>query len=138
MREAQEPFAADTRAAVPLSGEPATFEKLRELTRNGYVPDPDQAEDQSGILLRHESAPDLILRADGSIDLPTGRPRAKATESRVVKEKRIYWRRTFLVVVMTIAVWFLSLAIAATLLETIAVWFLSLAIAAILLDGMVN
>ncbi len=112
---------AGDRRSVELSGQPATFEKLRELTRNGYVPDPDQEEEHGGILLRHESAPDLILRADGTIDLPPSQtPRRPPAERESGREKRIYWRRTFLVVVMTIAVWFLSLAIAATLIETIA------------------
>ena len=83
------------------------------------MPLPDEADEHGGIRLQHDSAPDLILRADGSIDLPTGRARSRRN-TRAVKEKRIYWRRSFLVVVMAIAVWFLSLAIAASLIEFIA------------------
>jgi hypothetical protein len=104
-----------------LVGEPAVFEKLRELTRNGYVPDAEADIAAGGLLLRHESAPDLILKADGSLDLPVGqsaRPRAPTAESRA--EKRIYWRRTFMVVVLTIAVWFLSLAVASSFIGMIA------------------
>lgn len=112
---------ASGRRSVELSGQPATFEKLRELTRNGYVPDPDPEEEHGGILLRHESAPDLILCADGTLDLPPSQaPRRPPVEREFGREKRIYWRRTLLVVVMTIAIWFLSLVIAAILLETIA------------------
>ena len=104
-----------------LVGEPAVFDKLRELTRNGYVPEAGDEMPEGGILLRHDSAPDLILRADGSLDLPVGqrtRRRTATAESRA--EKRIYWRRTFLVVVLTIAVWFVSLATAAAFLGEIA------------------
>lgn len=46
------------------------FREAARANRQGYVPDPGQEEDLGGILLRHESAPDLILRADGTIDLP--------------------------------------------------------------------
>jgi hypothetical protein len=97
-----------------LAGEPAVFEKMRELTRGGYVPDADADPASTGILMRHETAPDLILNPDGSIDLPTGtrkKRRFRAVEP--AREKRIYWRRTFLVVVITIGVWFLSLAVTA-------------------------
>ena len=119
MVDSQRPLERHAPPASALPGEPATFEKLRELTRSGYLPEPNEADEHGGILLRHESAPDLILRADGSIDLPSGRARSRR-KTRAVKEKRIYWRRSFLVVVMTIAVWFLSLAIAASLIEFIA------------------
>ena len=104
-----------------LVGEPAVFEKLRELTRNGYVPDAEADLAAGGLLLRHDSAPDLLLKADGSLDLPVGqsaRPRAAPVETRA--EKRIYWRRTLIVVVLTIAVWFLSLAVAASFIEMVA------------------
>jgi len=104
-----------------LVGEPAVFDKLRELTRSGYVPDAAADVAAGGLLLRHDSAPDLILKPDGSLDLPIGqeaRPRAPAAESRA--EKRIYWRRTIMVVALTVAVWFLSLAVAASFIEMVA------------------
>ena len=97
-----------------LGDEPAVFEKMRQLTRGGYVPDPDVDEASAGILMRHETAPNLILNPDGSIDLPTGsrnKRRFRAVEP--AREKRIYWRRTFLVVVIAIGVWFMSLAVTA-------------------------
>lgn len=97
-----------------LVGAPAVFEKMRELTRGGYAPDPDAEAANSGILMRHDSAPDLILNPDGSIDLPTGtRKKSRVRASEPTREKRIYWRRTFLVVVITIGVWFMSLAVTA-------------------------
>ena len=100
---------------------PAVFDKLRELTRNGYVPDPGGEAGSGGILLRHDSAPDLILKPDGSLDLPSGQAIKRAPAAAPSpKEKRIYWRRTFLVVILTVAVWFLSLALAATFIEAIA------------------
>jgi len=104
-----------------LVGEPAVFEKLRELTRAGYVPDAEADNAAGGLLLRHDSAPDLIVRGDGSLDLPVGQPakrRSASVETRA--EKRIYWRRSFVVVVLTIAVWFLSLAVAASFIEMVA------------------
>ena len=97
-----------------LVGEPAVFDKLRELTRSGYVPDAEADVPAGAILLRHDNAPDLVLKADGSLDLPVGqaaKPRTTPVETRA--EKRIYWRRTFVVVVLTIGVWFASLAMAA-------------------------
>ena len=104
----------ETREVSALIEQPAVFDKLRELTRNGYVPDAEADLPSGAILLRHDSAPDLILKSDGSLDLPVGqaaKPRAAPVETRA--EKRIYWRRTFMVVVLTIAVWFASLAVAA-------------------------
>ena len=103
-----------------LVGEPALFEKLRELTRHGYVPDAGDAP-ETGILLRHDNAPALILKPDGSIELPASQPpRREKVTAEPVQDKRIYWRRTFFVVVLTIGVWFLSLAIAATVINILA------------------
>ena len=108
-------------AERPLAGQPAVFEKLRELTRNGYAPDPAEDPCRRGILLRHESAPDLILLPDGSIDLPTRqRARTPRAAPESARAKRIYWRRTFFVIVITVAVWFLSVALAAGFIEMIA------------------
>ena len=112
-----------TRAArsnlVPTEGQDGAFGKLRELTRSGYAPVSDDARADGGILLRHESGPDLVLHADGLLDLPTeqGARKAKA-ETRAAKEKRIYWLRTLFVVAMIVTVWFLSLALTAGLLES--------------------
>jgi hypothetical protein len=109
----------DKAEQVP-AGQPAVFEKLRELTRGGYLPDPVEDPSRRGILLHHESAPDLILLPDGSIDLPTRqRARTPASAPESAKAKRISWRRTFLVTVITVAVWFLSVALAASFLEMI-------------------
>ena len=107
--------------AHPAADRPAVFDKLRELTRNGYVPDSAEDPSRRGILLRHENAPDLILLPDGSIDLPTGQRAKNPRQAPVApRGKRIFWRRTFFVIVMTVAVWFLSVALAASFLEVIA------------------
>jgi hypothetical protein len=74
----------------PLPG----FEKLQELTRHGYLPDPTPHGD--GILLRHPAGPDLVLRPDGTIDLPTGQSAGKAASVPSRFNKRISWQRTFL------------------------------------------
>ena len=97
-----------------LVGEPALFDKLRELTRGGYVPDAAEAPESGGIVLRHDSAPTLILNRDGSIEVPAGAAAGRRIkEESPAREKRIYWRRTFVVVILTIGVWFLSLAMTA-------------------------
>jgi hypothetical protein len=101
---------------VTLSAAPATFDKVKELTRNGYVPDSSRDDGSGGILFRHDSAPDLVLHADGRIDLPVGQP-AKRRPEPAPAGGRISWRRTFTVVVITIGVWFLSLAVAASVIE---------------------
>ena len=61
----------ERRAEPNELGEPQVFEKLRELARNGYVPDAEPGP-EGGMLLRHDNAPDLILHADGRIELPVG------------------------------------------------------------------
>ena len=73
-----------------------SFEKLQELTRHGYVPDP-QPLPHSGILLRHRNGPDLILYADGTVDVPLAQP-VKGIVAPVVKvRKKRRWGRAFLI-----------------------------------------
>ena len=119
MSESPRSPVGEPRDGRALAGEPATFAKLRELTRNGYVPDTEREDDSGGILLRHDSAPDLLLLADGRIELPVGQPskRTVSDAGRPAAERRISWRRTFLVVVLSVAFWFVSLFLAATVLE---------------------
>ena len=116
----------EAQAGRKLTGEVLTpghgaFDKLRELTRNGYLPDADPAEG-GGILLRHSSAPDLVLRPDGSIDLPLGQ-RAKtdlppaAEAPAVVEPPRMAKLRILVIVILAVTFWFLSVAITAGLLE---------------------
>jgi hypothetical protein len=94
---------------VALSGQSGTFDKLRELTRHGYVPDPAPARSTTGILLRHSSAPDLILHADGRIELPpVQREKKVATEPKAAPRDGISWRRTIFVTVVVAGLWLLS------------------------------
>ena len=104
---------------VPMEGQADAFGKLRELTRNGYAPVVEDGRTDGGILLRHESGPDLVLHPDGRLDLPAeqGANRTKAA-TKAAREKRIYWLRTLSVVAMIVAVWFLSLALASGLIES--------------------
>ena len=74
----------------------SSFEKLQELTRHGYVPDP-QPLPHSGILLRHSSAPDLILHADGTVDVPLGQPVKGMVEPVAKARKKRRWGRAFLI-----------------------------------------
>ena len=89
------------------------FDKLRELTRNGYVPDAGEAEPGAPILLRHASAPDLLLRPDGSIDLPAG----QAVKAQPAERRRMSKLRTSIVILLAGALWFLSLLLTALFVE---------------------
>jgi hypothetical protein len=84
----------------PLPAAPA-FEQLRELTRNGYVADEPGARGAS-VRLRHAHAPDLVLHADGRLELPLGQPEKPRAPSRTP------WLRIALAVVLATAFWFLS------------------------------
>jgi hypothetical protein len=120
----------DEQAGRKLTGEVLTsgdeaFDKIRELTRNGYLPDADPA-DGGGILLRHSSAPDLVLRPDGSIDLPLGQrakidlppaAEAPADAQAVAEPPRMAKLRILVIVILAVTFWFLSVAITAGLLE---------------------
>ena len=57
----------------PTAPVPQPFDRLKELVANGYVPDPGTP-GEAGLLLRHRSAPDLILFEDGRIEVPIGQP----------------------------------------------------------------
>jgi len=107
---------------VSEKGAADAFAKLRELTRTGYAPVADADRPDGSLLLRHDSAPDLILHPDGRLDLPTsadGKSDRKATAASAGrKEKRIYWLRSLFVIAMIVIVWFLSVALFAGLLES--------------------
>lgn len=92
-------------AAVMVDREPgrpanlpgaSSFEKLQELTRHGYLPDTQPIANGDGILLRHRSAPDLILWADGTVDVPLGQPAKGVAAPAPVKKKR-RWGRALLI-----------------------------------------
>ncbi len=59
--------------AKPAAAGLEPFDQLKELLANGYVPD-SGAPGESSLLLRHKSAPDLLLHADGRIEVPIGQP----------------------------------------------------------------
>ena len=109
--------------AAPAAPETRVIESLRELTRNGYVADPDAPADGQGILLRHEKAPDLVLHADGRIELPlraaaAAPKRPGAASNKVEGEKRISWRRTFLVFFVAMIAWSMSVFIGVAFLSS--------------------
>ncbi len=105
-------------AGAPLSPETRVIESLRELTRNGYVADADAPADGQGILLRHVKGPDLVLHADGRIELPL-RPAPKRPAGRKAEgEKRISWRRTFLVFFVAMIAWMMSVFLGVSLLSS--------------------
>ncbi len=104
----------ETRA---LAGEALVFDKLRELTRNGYLPDASVPAEGSGILLRHATGPDLILQPDGSIDLPVGQSPKVAAPETPARAPRMSKLRTLMILILAATFWFLSLAFTATILE---------------------
>ncbi len=79
-----------------FSASPA-FDKLQQLASQGYVTDPTPRGD--GILLRHPSGPDLVLRPDGSIDLPL----EQSTRRRPAGTRKISWRRSILFLIVLAA-----------------------------------
>jgi len=109
--------ATENRAAAYAGEEARTFDVLRELTRNGYVPDTSDIE-TGGIMLRHDRAPDLVLHADGRIEVPIGQ-RKKLAMSRLMPNVRtgMSWRRTALIVVLIALVWFFSVFLTASFME---------------------
>jgi hypothetical protein len=97
MKDAMSQLAVSANSDAPGSREPSTasaFDKLQQLTRQGYVPDPQPLSD--GILLRHPSGPELILRPDGSLDLPTGKTARRSPNALSGLRRGISWRRSFL------------------------------------------
>lgn len=99
-----------------LAGEAQLFGKLRELTRNGYFPDSNGGPATAGILLRHATAPDLILQPDGTIDLPVGQS-AKPGAPEPAAPQRMSKLRTLVIVFLAAGLWFLSVALTASMLE---------------------
>ena len=99
-----------------LVGEAQTFDKLRELTRNGYVPDATADPSGKGILLRHESAPDLILRPDGTIELPIGQSEKKAAPV-APAPRRMAKLRTLAIIIFAVIFWFFSAFVTALIIE---------------------
>ncbi|HET9427294.1 MAG TPA: hypothetical protein VFO69_02950 [Allosphingosinicella sp.] len=104
------------RETRPSTGEAVVFDKLRELTRSGYVPDMSSPTAGAGILLRHAAAPDLILQPDGSIDLPLDQA-AKPAAHIAAKPPRMAKLRTLMIVVLAVCLWFLSVVITVSILE---------------------
>ena len=95
------------------------IEALRELTRNGYVADPDAPIEAEGILLRHDAAPDLVLFADGHIELPARPlPKRDTARAKTKADKRISWRRTFLVLVVAAIAWTMSVLVGVAFLSS--------------------
>ena len=101
-----------------LTGEALVFDKLRELTRNGYLPDASAPTSGDGILLRHATGPDLILQPDGTIDLPiTQAAKSAAQGPAEAPPRRLAWLRTLVIVILAATFWFLSVAFTVSILE---------------------
>ena len=93
------------------------FEVLRELTNNGYVIDGDD-DRSSGIRLRHDSAPDLVLHADGRVEVPLGQKRKSAISGLMPGRRHgLSWGRTLVIILLLGIVWVLSAFLTANFLE---------------------
>ena len=93
---------------LPGSG---SFEKLQELTRHGYLPDTQPVRDGDGILLRHDSAPDLILWADGTVDVPLGQPAKSSAVPAPTWRRKRRWGRALLIFSFLLAYSFISFVV---------------------------
>lgn len=103
-----------------LPAQRQAFEVLQELTRHGYVPDAHPLSGQKGILLRHPTAPDLLLREDGTVDVPLNqrsRMDAPATPLTPVTQRKIMWRRGLLFLAVLAITTLLSLTILITIVN---------------------
>ena len=88
------------------------FDALQELTRHGYVPDPATRTVGDGLLLRHRTSPDLILRPDGMIEIPAGQPLKQAPVDPAPKPPRKRrWGRMFLIIAGLVAYTGLAIAV---------------------------
>lgn len=94
------------------------FRALHELTRHGYAPDADGAVDGEGLLMRHPIAPDLVLRPDGSIEVPSGQPRRRVSPSpaKPARRKR-RWGRMFLILMAVTAYTMLAFLVMAIIFD---------------------
>lgn len=100
-----------------LAIEPEAFATLRELAAGGYVPVKADLDD-GGILLRHDSAPDMVLYPDGRIAVPLGQP-PKGNGSTILGavDKRKLWRLGLLFLLLSAALSFLSVFLATLALD---------------------
>lgn len=100
-----------------LTAAPQLFDKLRELTRNGYLPDASVPASSEGILLRHATGPDLILQPDGTIDLPLTQLARNMPREAAAPPRRMAWLRTLVILIVAATFWFLSVGITVGILE---------------------
>ena len=105
------------------SSTPATsqgFDRLQELMRHGYVPDHRPLSGSAGLLLRHQFAPDLILRPDGSVDVPLGQKLKFAPAPVTAKppKRKRRWLRGFLIIVGLALYTLFAFAIIAATMES--------------------
>lgn len=105
-----------TGQALPAQG----FERLQELMRHGYVPDPRRLPGSEGLLLRHQRAPNLVLRPDGSVDVPLGQPLKSALAEFAPEppRRKRRWFRALLIVVGLGLYTFFAIAVLAGVLES--------------------
>jgi hypothetical protein len=98
------------------ASEPHCIDTLRELTRHGYVPDPASPETGGSILLRHPSGPDLMLRGNGTFELPP-RQLQKSAAAAPAGFRRPAWRIGLLIVLALAVYTFVSLALVSTIIS---------------------
>jgi hypothetical protein len=92
------------------------IDALRELTRHGYVPDPRSPESSGSIRLRHPIAPDLVLRGNGTLELPLGQS-LKSGEAVPGFSARKRWVAGILILVGIALYVFVSLGLVSTIIS---------------------
>lgn len=96
------------------------FDRLQELMRHGYAPDPRPNGSSGGLLLRHEFAPDLILRPDGSVDVPVGQAlKMRPVPATAPPKRKRRWLRSFFILVGLAMYTMFALAILVAVMESL-------------------
>lgn len=111
----------DTRKNSSIPATSHGFDRLQELMRHGYVPDHRPLAGSEGLLLRHQVAPDLILRPDGSVDVPLGQKLkfAPAPAAAHPPKRKRRWFRGLLVIIGLALYTMLAFAVIAGVLESL-------------------
>lgn len=95
------------------------FRALQELTRHGYMPDGDATVAGEGLLMRHPSAPDLVLRPNGSIEVPSGQSlKHSAIERGEPVQRKRRWGRMLLILMAVTAYTMLAFVMMMIILES--------------------
>lgn len=106
------PGAADDLERLPSTG----FEAMKQLSRHGYAPDPQGVADSGGVLMRHRSAPDLIVYPDGTVRLAPTQSLNSSDAPASRRMPRVSWGRGLLFLFVLVVYTAISAIIAINLI----------------------